>query len=229
MISDRLQSQIDALKAIPDKVISDVDGYRQTVEDPESLIMDPENAMTHPIENLEAIGKSVNAFGFRKGAACVKEGTRVIYAGNGIVQWCIDNDVPVVPVVWIPESVSDTEAKAFALADNQSSRLGEWDFEQMRETLDEISVGFSPDDLGFDPNEIADAFSQLEEIEDIVVSTRKPKEAEKSEQGSGLVKLLFLPSELSVVEKAIREANQPSRGEALTLICKTYLSGAGGE
>lgn len=182
--------------------------------------------MTHPTENLEAIGKSLNAFGFRKGAVCVKEGTRVVYAGNGIVQWCIENDVPVVPVVWIPESVSEAEAKAFALADNQSSRLGEWDFEQMRDTLDEIQEDFSPEDLGFDTNEIDDAFSQLEEIEDIVVSTRKPAEkTEKTESGSGLVKLLFLPSELGVVERAIRHANQPSRGEALTLICRAYLEG----
>ena len=110
MISERLAKQIKALSAVPDGVISDVEGYRQTIEDPHSLVLDPNNANLHTDENLEAIGYSLNAFGFRKNAIAVQEGSRIIYAGNGIVQWCIANSVEVCPVVWIPESLTETEA-----------------------------------------------------------------------------------------------------------------------
>ena len=224
MISDRLQSQINTLASITDGIISDVDGYRQTVEKPTTLVLDPNNANLHNAENLDTIGKSLNAFGFRKNAIAVQEGSRIVYAGNGIVQWCIENGLNAVPVLWIPESMSEAEAKAFALADNQSAKLADWDFQQMEQTLSEIAADFNPADLGFDPDEIADAFEQIETVESVVVNTRaNPKDKDKSETTSGLVKLLFVPSELGVVEKAIREANQPSRGEALTLICKTYL------
>ena len=223
-ISQRLQAQIHALTAIPDGIISDIDGYRQTVETPTSLVLDPNNANLHSQENLDAIGKSLNAFGFRKNAIAVQEGSRIVYAGNGIVQWCLENDVNICPVLWIPESMSESETKAFALADNQSAKLSDWDFEQMQETLDAIQADFTPEDLGFDPDELADAFDQMEHVESVVVNTRTgPSKKDASEPASGLVKLLFVPSELGVVEKAIRAANQPSRGEALALICKAYL------
>ena len=121
MLSEHLQHQINALSKVPDGIISDVDGYRQTVEDPKTLVPDPDNANVHTDENLASIGNSLNLFGFRKNAIAVQEETRIIYAGNGIVQWCIENDVPVCPVVWIPKEMSETDAKAFALADNQSA------------------------------------------------------------------------------------------------------------
>ena len=41
MISDRLKTQIKALQSISDGVITEVEGMRQTVEDPTSLVLDP--------------------------------------------------------------------------------------------------------------------------------------------------------------------------------------------
>ena len=224
MISERLQSQIQALSAIPDGIISDVDGYRQTAEDPKTLTPDPDNANIHTDENLATIGNSLNAFGFRKNAIAVQEGTRIIYAGNGIVQWCVENDVPVCPVVWIPEDMPEADAKAFALADNQAAKLAEWDFEQIQETLEGIQDEYSPETLGFDTDALNEAFDEIAGVDKAVGNMRNaPVKKEKSEGSGGLVKLLFLPSELPTVEKALRLAQQPSRGEALTLICKQFL------
>ena len=172
MISERLQSQIQALSKVPGGIISEVDGYRQTIEDPTSLVPDPENANVHTDENLAAIGNSLNAFGFRKNPIAVQEGSRIIYAGNGIVQWCIENDVPVCPVVWIPKEMSEAEAKAFALSDNQSARLAEWDFEQIEETLENIKDEFSPQALGFDPDDLQEAFDEMANVDAAVGNMR---------------------------------------------------------
>ena len=229
MISDRLAKQIKALSAVPDGIISDVDGYKQTIEDPKSLVFDSENANLHTDENLAAIGNSLNAFGFRKNAIAVQEGTRIIYAGNGIVQWCISNGVSVCPVVWIPEDVTETEARAFALADNQSAHLAEWDFEQMEKTLSDIGEEFSPEALGFDPDELQEAFDEISHVDEAVGKMRNAPVKKNKTESSGLVKLLFLPSELSVVEKALRAAEMPSRGEALVRICKEFLESKDGE
>ena len=224
LLSDRLQSQINALKSIPDGIISDVDGYRQTAEDPKTLVPDPENANIHTDENLAAIGHSLNAFGFRKKCdrcargnpyhLCRQRHRAVVYPKR-----CTG-----LPVVWIPASMTEAEAKAFALADNQSAKLAEWDFEQIEETLDGIKDEFSPEALGFDPDELQEAFEEMSNVDEAVVNMRNTAiKKEKPKPAGGLVKLLLLPSELPVVEKALRAAKQPSRGEALTLICKQFL------
>ena len=230
MISERLHAQIQALSKVSGGIISDVDGYRQTVEDPKTLVPDPENANIHTDENLAAIGNSLNAFGFRKNAIAVQEESRIIYAGNGIVQWCIENEVPVCPVVWIPKEMTEADAKAFALADNASAKLAIWDFGQIQETLESIGDEFSPESLGFDPDELNEAFEEMANVDAAVGKMRNtPVKKDNAEPSGGLVKLLFLPSELGTVERALRAAQMPSRGEALTLICKQFLEGLDGK
>ena len=154
----------------------------------------------------------------------MQEGSRIIYAGNGIVQWCIANDVPVCPVVWIPKEMSEADAKAFALVDNQSGKLAEWDIEQIEATLESIKGEHTPEELGFDPDDLQEAFDEMANVDEAVDNMHKPSTKKEKKEGSGgLVKLLFLPSELHIIEKALRLAQQPSRGEALTLICKEFL------
>ena len=134
--------------------------------------------------------------------------------------------------------MTEADAKAFALADNasaklaiwdfgqiQSAKLAEWDFEQIEETLEGIRDEFSPESLGFDPDELNEAFEEMESNVDAAVGKMRntPVKKDKAESTGGLVKLLFLPSELGTVERALRAAQMPSRGEALTLICKAYL------
>ena len=231
MLSKRFEKQIKALESVKDGVISEVEGYRQTVEDPTSLVLDPQNATIHNAKNLETIGNSLNAFGFRKNAIAVQEGTRIIYAGNGIVQWCIANGVKVCPVVWIPESMTETEAKAFALADNQSAKLADYDIDTLGETLEEIADAFTAEQLGFDTEEISEQLGEMETVDEAIENMRKTsvRATGANAPKSGLVKLLFMPSELATVEKALRAADKASRGEALTAICQSYLEGQNGE
>ena len=231
MLSERFVNQIEALESVTDGVISEVEGYRQTVEDPTSLNLDPQNATVHNAKNLETIGNSLNAFGFRKNAIAVQEGTRIVYAGNGIVQWCIANGVEVCPVVWIPESMTETEAKAFALADNQSAKLADYDIDTLHETLGEVADAFTAEQLGFDTEEVIEMQGEMETVDEAIENMRKTsvRETGANAPKSGLVKLLFMPSELSTVEKALRAADKASRGEALTAICQSYLEGSNGE
>ena len=227
MLSQRLEAQIKVFQSIKGGVISDIDGYRQTVEDPTSLVLDPNNAKVHNERDLEMIGHSLNAFGFRKNAVSVQENTLIVYAGNGIVSWLIANGINVCPVLWIPEEMTESEAKAYALADNQTATLAEYDWTEILARLEDISDDFTPEELGFDTEMVSAVFDEMGSVDDAIESMRKTHIGSPSDarNKSGLVKLLFQPSELADVERALQAANQPSRGEALSVICKAYLEG----
>ena len=233
MLSERLEKQIRVFEAIKEKdgVISEIDGYRQTIEAPTSLVLDPNNAKVHTERDLESIGHSLNTFGFRKNAISVQEKTRIVYAGNGIVQWLIANNVNVCPVLWIPETMTESEAKAFALADNQTATLADYDWSAVMARLGDIKEEFTAEELGFNTELVAELFDEIGSVDEAIESMRRTDvSVPGSERNkSGLVKLLFMPSELSVVERALRAANQPSRGEALSVICQAYLEGIDGE
>ena len=226
-LSALLEKQIKVFSSLDGGIISDIDGYRQTVEDPASLVLDPNNAKVHKTHDLEMIGHSLNAFGFRKNAIAVQENTRIVYAGNGMVQWCLANGVKVCPVLWIPASMTESQAKAFALADNQTASLAEFDWTEILARLEDISDEFTPEELGFETEMVSTLFNEMGSVDDAIENMRKTDISSPSDarNKSGLVKLLFAPPELADVERALKAANQPSRGEALSVICRAYLEG----
>ena len=226
-LSALLEKQIKVFSSLDGGIISDIDGYRQTVEDPASLVLDPNNAKVHKTHDLEMIGHSLNAFGFRKNAIAVQENTRIVYAGNGMVQWCLANGVKVCPVLWIPASMTESQAKAFALADNQTATLAEFDWTEILARLEDISDEFTPEELGFETEMVSTLLNEMGSVDDAIENMRKTDISSPSEDRnkSGLVKLLFAPPELADVERALQAANQPSRGEALSVICRAYLEG----
>lgn len=113
----------------------------------ESLMLDPNNAMTHPEENLKAIKESLSQFGQRKNIV-VRNG--VIIAGNGTVMAARELGWD---EVWIDDAshLTEQEAKAYALADNRTAQLGVWDNDKLGEQLQELyEDGYAIADIGFD-------------------------------------------------------------------------------
>jgi hypothetical protein len=97
----------------------------------DQLNEDPQNARVHPERNLAAIEASLARFGQQKPIVVAKDGT--VVAGNGTLAaarrlgWdallCVQTDLP-------PD-----EARAFAIADNKTAELAEWDYQGLAETL----------------------------------------------------------------------------------------------
>jgi ParB-like chromosome segregation protein Spo0J len=128
-----------------------------TTEDPESLIQDPENVRTHPARNLDAIRRSIKRFGVRR-PIVAREGSRIVYAGNGVLQAAIALKLTEIPVAWIPEEVSETVARAYAIADNQTGVLSAWDTPKLGAALEELNaLDFDLIDMGFDDEAIRDS------------------------------------------------------------------------
>lgn len=114
-----------------------------------SLMMDPENARKHSPKNLEAIAGSLKTFGQRK-PIVVWDGT--VIAGNGTVDAAKSLGWDEIDVVRCPPDWSAEQARAFALADNRTAELAEWDAEILANQLIELdSMGYEVGDWGFEP------------------------------------------------------------------------------
>lgn len=117
-----------------------------------SLVLDPTNARAHNQPNLDAISGSLKLFGQRK--PLVVTGANIVVAGNGTLEaakslgW---TEISIVrtPIDWTPEKV-----KAYALADNRTAEMAEWDSKILAEQLLELdAVGWDVSEFGFEPLE----------------------------------------------------------------------------
>jgi site-specific DNA-methyltransferase (adenine-specific) len=115
-----------------------------------SLIPDPTNARQHDARNLNAIVGSLKLFGQRK--PIVVTGANVIVAGNGTVEAAKELGWQEIMIVRTPKDWSPEQIKAYALADNRTAELAEWDVKVLSEQLLELdSVGWDVSEFGFEP------------------------------------------------------------------------------
>lgn len=130
----------------------------------EEIKPDPNNARKHSEKNLAAISASLDQFGQRK-PIVVHKG--VIIAGNGTYQAAKSLKWKEIAVVEVPEDWDENKAKAFALADNRSAELAEWDEAILATQLVDLEdMAWDIEGLGFEKilqataDDWADAFDK---------------------------------------------------------------------
>jgi ParB family chromosome partitioning protein len=112
----------------------------------EALSADPANARKHGQRNLDAIAASLRRFGQQK--PIVVDSRGIVRAGNGTLAaakalgWSHINIVR--------SNLSATELTAFAIADNRTAELAEWDAEVLGGLLADGELG----DVGFTEDEL---------------------------------------------------------------------------
>lgn len=131
---------------------------RLEVVDLETLRQDPENLRVHPERNRSAVRSSIDRFGAAR--SVVIDGDGVIRAGNGTVSAAIDQGLKEAVVVevdgdqvvavrrrnWTPE-----EAAAYAVVDNKTSDLSEFDYEALAAKIPEFEAsGMNLESLGWE-------------------------------------------------------------------------------
>jgi DNA modification methylase len=125
----------------------------------EKLAFDPANARKHSDVNLSAIAESLRKFGQRKPVVVTID--NLIVAGNGTVEAAFLIGMTDVDVVRVPADWSPDQVKAFALADNRTAELAEWNPEVLSAQLLELDeAGFDIEALGFDSVKITDKDSE---------------------------------------------------------------------
>lgn len=117
----------------------------------DKLILDPSNVRTHDDRNIEALKGSLTRFGQQK--PIVVSPKNIVIAGNGTLQAAKELDWPTIDIV--RTELEGVERTAFAIADNRTAELANWDTKALAETLKAIdeseleleSTGFDAVDL----------------------------------------------------------------------------------
>jgi hypothetical protein len=115
-----------------------------------SLEPDPENARKHSQRNLDAIAKSLDRFGQRR--PLVVWGDRII-AGNGTAEAARFLGWDEIDITRVPQDWTQEQARAYALADNRTAEMAEWDGQELLSALESLdgellaASGFSQEDL----------------------------------------------------------------------------------
>lgn len=116
------------------------------------LIQDPRNARKHSAKNIDAIMSSYQTFGQRKPIVITHDG--VVVAGNGQLEAALKLGMTTIQVIRTPNDWSEEMVMAFAIADNQTGALAEWNGETLLANLLQVkeldllpATGFNDLDL----------------------------------------------------------------------------------
>ena len=186
------------------------------------LSFDNTNARKHSEANLKAIAGSLKKFGQRKPVVVTETG--IIVAGNGTVDAATSLGWYEIDVVRIPKDWDQNQIKAFALADNRSAELAEWDHDVLAGQLLELQqLDFDVEAIGFDVaaepenSEWEKAFDatagEQKEVQQITFTLHK-------DQVESLNNALRLSKDIG---EFVDTGNTNANGNALARICELWM------
>lgn len=118
--------------------------------DIDSLVHDPANARKHDERNIAAIKASLARFGQVKPVVVADNGVTVI-AGNGTLQAA--KELGWDQIAAATTTLDGSEATAYAIADNKTAELAEWDDDVLAQLIDALP-GELQEVTGFDAGEL---------------------------------------------------------------------------
>jgi len=135
------------------------------------LSLDPSNVRKHSRRNLDAIKASLRKFGQQK--PIVVDAKGIVLAGNGTLTAAQELGWTEIQIV--QTELAGVSATAFAIADNRTAELAEWEEDKLNavlkslqdEGVDLVDVGYSPEDVKIEvekeaPQEFAEVDENIE-------------------------------------------------------------------
>ena len=118
----------------------------------DSVSLDPANVRRHGERNLATIKASLSRFGQQK--PIVVDGDGIVRAGNGT--WTAAKALGWKEITVVRTALKGAEATAYAIADNRTAELAEWDDDALAQTLAALQIEDEALalDTGFDAKEI---------------------------------------------------------------------------
>lgn len=189
------------------------------------LTPDPANARKHDEKNLSAIMGSLRQFGQRIPIVVQEEGL-IVRAGNGRLESAKRLGWTHLACVVVPED--NVSAVAFAISDNRTAELAEWDDEVLGRLLQDVAIGDA---------ELQQMMSDLaNDVGLFDVSEVDPPELPDGDREPfRQVTFTLHDSQHETIEAALKKAkaaggdesdvNENSNGNAIASICEAYLNG----
>lgn len=192
----------------------------------DSLEVDPKNARKHSERNINVIASSLSSFGQRR--PLVVWGNTVI-AGNGTLEAAKGLGWTDISITRVPSDWTEDQARAYALADNRSSELGDWDTELLASQLITLAdTGFEIEDIGFSIDLDNDNYDPSSFLDDI--DPGAGDETRDDNFGAGRDKFAlpygFDVEQRDLILQAIAEAKRLhslNAPDAMTHVAKCYL------
>ena len=135
------------------------------------LSLDPSNVRKHSRRNLDAIKASLRKFGQQK--PIVVDAKGIVLAGNGTL--IAAQELGWTEIQIVRTELAGVEATAFAIADNRTAELAEWEEDKLNavlkslqdEGVDLVDVGYSPEEFKIEaekeaPQEFAEVDENIE-------------------------------------------------------------------
>lgn len=131
----------------------------------DSLRLDPNNARKHGRRNLEAIEASLRQFGQRRPLIVMPDMT--VIAGNGTLEAIRSLGWGEVAVTVVPEDWTAEQARAYALADNRTAELADWDEVVLLESLTDLTAaGWDIGGIGWNDRDLVRLGASIAVVED---------------------------------------------------------------
>jgi hypothetical protein len=144
--------------------------------DVENLIPYAKNARTHDDAQVAQIAGSIKEFGFNN--PVLVSADNGIIAGHGRVMAARKIGMDKVPVVRL-EHLTETQRKAYILADNRIAMNSDWDKELLKIEFEELKIdGVDIESLGFDSSEI-DELLEIEQTDGLTDDDAVPEVPEE--------------------------------------------------
>lgn len=192
--------------------------------DVDILIPYARNSRTHSDEQVSQIAASIKEFGFLN--PVIVDGENGIIAGHGRVMAMKKLGIDKAPCIEASH-LSETQKKAYIIADNKLALNADWDNDMLRIEFDELNDnGFDLSLTGFDGDELALIIGDIDEVAfpDLADGEKEPYQQKT---------FTLHDEQASIVEDAILKAktnpaydtglNENSNGNALAFICEAFI------
>lgn len=192
------------------------------------ISQDPANVRRHGERNLSAIVASLRKFGQQKPIVVNADG--IILAGNGTYEAAKRLGWEKIDVV--RSNLKGSDATGFAIADNRTSELAEWDETGIAETLRALqSEEFDVEAAGFTVGEVQTLLESLGAFD--VNESEAPALADGDRAPFQAMTFTLHDDQAEVIKRALDAAkdagpfidtgNENSNGNALARIAEAYI------
>ena len=146
----------------------------------------PKNPRVHPDSAIEKLERSIKEFGWTNPILVSADG--YILAGHARLKAAEKAGIEEVPVIYLP--LEGEKAEAYLIADNRLQDETDWDYEKLKDLLQELDTGeFDLELTGFD----------MDEIEELIAKI-SPTEQEKKEEAAKTLTERFIVPPFSVLD-----------------------------
>lgn len=189
------------------------------------LSNDPANARKHNDRNIEAIIASLRRFGQQK--PIVIDKSNVVRAGNGTLEAA--KRLGWDKIDCVVTNLESSDATAYAIADNRTSELAEWDNEILAAELESLQSDGLLEAAGFTDEELQKIAQSagVFDVEEAIAPTLADGDREPFQQ----MTFTLHDEQAEVIKAAIEKAktagpfigpNENSNGNALARIAEAY-------